>query len=139
MRPMTALSDQDDVRPGSDRAFGLVFAAFFAIVGLWPLVGAGTPRWWALAVSVAFAVVAIVRAALLAPLNLLWFRLGLLLHRVVTPLVMGAVFFLAVTPVALLMRALGKDPLRRARTDASSYWIARDPPGPVAGSLKDQF
>jgi hypothetical protein len=129
----------DGVRPGSDRNFGFVFAAVFALIGLLPLIGGHAPRWWALAVGAVFLAVALVRPAILAPLNVLWFRFGMLLHRVVSPVIMAVLFFATITPLAVLMRALGKDPLRLKRSTGTTYWIARDPPGPRAGSLKDQF
>ena len=78
----------------SDRSFGLVFAAVFSIIAGWPLVHWQSPRWWGLVVATAFAVVALVRPQLLHPLNRVWLALGRLLHKIVSPLVMGAVFFL---------------------------------------------
>lgn len=76
----------------------------------------------------------------LAPLNRLWARFGALLHRIVSPVALAILFFIVVTPIALLMRILGKDPLRmRLDPNAKSYWIVRDPPGPKSESLKDQF
>ena len=125
---------------GSERAFGVVFAAVFAAIGLWPLVAGGAVRAWALGVGVAFFVVALARPALLRPLNRLWFRFGLLLNRIVNPLVMGLLFFLTVTPIGLVMRALGKDPLRlRFDRGARSYWIERQPPGPAPETMRQQF
>ena len=77
---------------------------------------------------------------LLAPANRLWMKFGLLLHRVTNPLIMGLLFYLTVTPTALIMRALGKDPLSlRLDPEARTYWIDRDPPGPSAESMTDQF
>lgn len=116
----------------SDRGFGLVFAAVFGVIGAWPLLGGGAPRLWALVAAAAFLAVAAAAPRLLAPLNRAWTRFGLLLGRIVTPLVMGLLFYGMVTPMGLAMRALGKDPLRR-RFDraAASYWIARRPPGPA--------
>jgi hypothetical protein len=127
------------LRPGSDRNFGFVFAAVFGLIGLFPLLGGTSPLLWALVVSAAFLGVALVRPVLLAPLNLVWFRFGMLLHKIVSPVVMAFLFFVTITPLALLMRALGKDPLRLRRSEAASYWIARNPPGPASGSLRDQF
>jgi hypothetical protein len=133
-------SRQEEIQGSSDRSFGLVMAAFFALVALWPLVGAHGPRWWAMAVAAAFGLAAWLRPAALAPLNTLWMKLGLLLSRVVTPVVLGLLFFVTVTPIALLMRLLGKDPLRLRRDpDATSYWITRSPPGPESSSMKNQF
>lgn len=128
------------VEMGSNRSFGLVFAGFFTIVAVLPVLGGHAPRWWALAVGAVFAGLALAAPALLRPLNRLWFRFGLLLHQVVTPVVMGVLFFLTVTPLGLLMRATGKDPMRLRRDPAAaSYWIVRTPPGPSADSMKQQF
>jgi hypothetical protein len=129
-----------EVKQGSDRAFGLVFAAFFALIGLWPLIGGEGVRGWAIGLALAFLLVALSRPALLNPLNRGWFLFGLLLHRIVNPLVMGLLFFGTVMPIGLLMRLFGKDPLRlKFDSTAESYWITRDPPGPAAGGMKNQF
>ena len=128
------------VERGSDRTLGLVFGAFFLIIGSWPLIGGNAVRVWAIVVAAAFLAAAGVRPAVLAPLNRAWTWIGLLLHRVVSPVVLGAVFFLVVTPTGLLMRALGKDPLRlRLDRSAGSYWIERRPPGPAPDSMRNQF
>jgi len=133
-------SREDEVKQGSDRSFGFVFAGFFAIVGLWPLIDGLDPRWWALAVAVGFAVMAAVAPRVLAPLNRLWHQFGLLLHRVVSPVALGLAFYLAVTPTGLIMRLLGKDPLRlKFDREASSYWIKREPPGPDPDGMPRQF
>ena len=84
-------------RAGSDRSFGLIFAAFFAIVGLWPAVHGVAPRLWAVGVAALFALVAFVAPGVLAPLHRLWLRLGLILHHIVNPIVMGLVYVAAVT------------------------------------------
>jgi hypothetical protein len=129
-----------DLKPGSDRNFGFVFAAVFALISCWPLIHGEAPRWIGLGFAAAFGVAAVARPSLLRPLNLAWFRFGLLLHRVVSPLVMGLVFFLCITPMAWLMRLRGKDPLGLARgSEAKSYWIVREPPGPSPTSLRNQF
>ncbi|MBS0593678.1 MAG: hypothetical protein JSR84_09440 [Proteobacteria bacterium] len=130
----------EEVRGSSDRAFGFVFAGVFAIIGLLPLILGGRLRLWAVGLAIAFAAVALVMPQLLAPANRLWTRFGLLLHRVVSPLALGIMFFVAITPTGLLMRLFGKDPLRlRFERDRPSYWIDRVPPGPAPQSLKDQF
>ncbi len=121
------------VAAGSNRSFGVVFAVVFALLGLLFHFG------W-LAVAAAFAVMAFFTPAWLAPLNRLWFRFGMLLHHVVNPIVMGFLFFVVILPIALLVRAFGKDPLRLKRdAQASTYWIAREPPGPAPGSMRKQF
>lgn len=128
------------VQMGSERSFGVVFAVLFAIIALWPLTGEGAVRLWALAVAGAFLVAALVAPQLLKPLNRVWFKLGMLLHHVVTPVVMGLLFFLTVTPTGVIMRALGKDPMRLRRDPAArSYWIDRVPPGPAPETMKNQF
>jgi predicted membrane metal-binding protein len=123
----------------SDRSFGFVFAAVFAIVGAWPLLRGGTPRWGTFAIAVVFAVIALTQPRMLRLLNHAWQFVGMLLHRVMSPLVMSAIFFLCVTPIAVIMRLRGKDVLSLKRhPDLSSYWITCDPP-PNAESMKRQF
>jgi predicted membrane metal-binding protein len=134
------LSRKSDVQIGSERSFGLVFAAVFAVIGLWPLLSFDAPRLWAIAVSLAFAVVAVIVPGWLKPLNHLWFKFGMLLHKVVTPVILAVVFFLTVTPIGWIMRLLGKDLLTlRFDAAADTYWKTRTPPGPAQGSLQDQF
>ena len=125
---------------GSDRAFGAVFTAVFAAVGLFPLLDGVPPRVWALALAGAILAVTLVRARWLAPFNRVWLGFGNVLHRVVSPLVMGLLFYAVVTPTGLAMRALGKDPLRLRRDPAAeTYWIHRVPPGPARDSMINQF
>ena len=125
---------------GSDRSFGLVFAAFFAVVALLPAIHGAPVRWWALVAAGAFAAAALFVPRALHPLNRLWLALGLLLHRLVNPVVMAVMFYGAILPMALLLRALGKDLLRLKREpQAASYWIAREPPAPAPGSMSKQF
>jgi hypothetical protein len=135
-----SVTPRDKVESGSPRSFGLVFGGFFVVVGLLGWYRAGAPRVWPFALAAAFVVVALVAPRLLAPLNRLWFRFGLALHGVTTPVIMGLVYFGALVPLALVMRALGKRPLQLGRdADAPTYWIARDPPGPARGSMAKQF
>lgn len=128
------------VRVGSDRNFGLVFAVVFAIIALAPFYRTGTVRWWAIAAGAAFLIAAFMAPRLLRPLNLLWFKLGLLLHHIINPIVMAVLFFGAFVPMGLLVRALGKDLLRlNFDRAATSYWIPRDPPAPPPGGMTKQF
>jgi fermentation-respiration switch protein FrsA (DUF1100 family) len=131
----------EETAGGSERSFGLVMAAFLAIVGLLPLShGSRSLHWWALGLAAAFALAAFFWTAPLKPLNWLWFRLGHLLHRLVSPLVIGLVFFFAVLPTALILRALGKDHLRLRRDPTSaSYWVERNPAQADPDSMKNQF
>ena len=124
----------------SPRGVGFVFAAVFALIGLWPLVGGEAARVWALVLAAAFLVLALIRPSLLSPLNRLWLSLGAVLHRIVNPLVMGLMFFAVITPTALILRLMGKDLLhRRFSPDEGSYWIPREPPGPEPQSMRNQF
>lgn len=134
------LKRKDDVKMGSERAFGLVFAVVFAIVGLLPLVHDGQIRIWALGVAAAFVVVALVYPRALKPLNILWFKFGLLLYKITNPIVMGGMYYIAIVPIGLLMKVFGKDPLNRSfDPNVKSYWIDREPPGPEPSSMKRQF
>lgn len=124
----------------SDRSFGLVFAAFFLIIALIPLLHGNGARLWAIGLSLICGVIALVIPNILAPLNRIWTRLGLLMHRIVNPIALGIIFFGVVTPIGLLMRLFDKDPLRlRLDKAATSYWIVRTPPGPAPDSFINQF
>lgn len=128
------------VRGSSNRSFGLIFAAFFCVIALLPLFSGGEVRPWALVAAAVFAAIALAMPSILAPLNKAWMRLGLLLHRVVNPIVLGLMFLVAIVPIGLLMRLSGKDLLRlKFSRDASSYWIIREPKGPDPRSLNRQF
>ena len=128
------------IEGSSDRVFGLVFAGVFSVVALWPLVQGEAIRLWAMLVAVAFLVLAIASPRSLSQLNRLWMRLGLLMGRVVSPVAIGIVYYLTVVPTGLIMRALGKDPLRlRFERELPSYWIKREPPGPNPKTMNDQF
>jgi len=125
---------------GSERGFGFVFATAFALVGAWPTWSGGAPRWWALALGAAFLLAAVLAPRILGPLNTGWLAFGRLLHRLVSPLVLGMLFYLTVVPTGVAMRLLRKDPLRlRFDRDARSYWLERKPPGPPPESLRNQF
>jgi hypothetical protein len=134
------LGRREAVHIGKDRSFGIVFAVVFTVVGLWPLIDGDPVRLWSLGIAAAFLAIAIVRPALLHPLNRAWMAFGRMLHAIVSPVALGVVFYLAVWPTALFARLTGKDPLRR-RFDptADSYWIDREPPGPDPESMRNQF
>jgi hypothetical protein len=132
--------EEEVVKTSSDRTFGYVFAGFFGLVAIFSFVTGGH-RWpyW-LAGALIFAAVAVIRPGVLAPLNKVWMRIGLVLHMIVSPLILGLLFYVFVTPVGLLMRLFGKDPLRlRMDPQADSYWIRRDPAGPAGDSFTNQF
>lgn len=134
------LTGDHPITGSSDRSFGVVITVALTGVGLFPLLNGEPPRWWSLAVAGVMLVVTLVRAELLAPFNRVWFRFGLFLHRVVNPVIMAVIYFAVVTPTGLIMRAVGKDPLRLRRDpNAESYWIHRTPPGPEPESMTNQF
>ena len=134
------LTRDSTVEGPSDRNFGLVFTAVFLLIGVVPLAFGHAAHLWSLIVAAAFGAVSMLAPGLLAPLNRLWARFGLLLHKIVSPIVLGIMFFLVITPMGLVMRLFGKDPLRlRIDRGASTYWIGRTPPGPPADSFIDQF
>lgn len=134
------LRRDEDVPRASERSFGVLFAVVFAIVALWPLLSGGTPRTWAGVLAAGFAALAVVRPQILKPLNSAWLALGGVLHRIVSPLVLGLIYIIAVVPTGFFLRVSGRDPLRlKLDRNATTYWQQRDPPGPPPGSLKDQF
>jgi saxitoxin biosynthesis operon SxtJ-like protein len=117
----------------SNRKFGWTFAILFLVFG-------ALAHPWMMAVGAALAVITMTRAHWLAPLKHAWMKLGDLLNRVVSPVVMAVIFFVVFTPVALVMRAMGRDALaRRYEPAAPSYWKRRDPPGPAEDSFKNPF
>jgi len=125
------------IKISSNRSFGLVFFVVFLIVALWPLKYEEDIRLWSLALSIIFFILGIINSKLLTPLNKLWFRFGILLGSIVSPIVMGIVYFLVVVPVGILMRLLGKDLLKKNKiANASTYWIKRDK---QHGTMKKQF
>jgi hypothetical protein len=128
------------VETSSDRSFGLVFAAVFAILAAYNGWHGGVIWPYCLAVAIGFLAVALIRPKSLALLNRLWTRLGLIMGMIVSPIILALMFFLVVTPVGVLMRLTGKDPLRlRPHSGTGSYWIVRDPPGPAGDSMGEQF
>lgn len=134
------LARGDAVKAGSPRMFGIVFAVVFALIGCWPLIGGEVVRIWAIVAAVLFLTFAIFKPRALAPLNRLWFRFGMFLHKIVNPIVMGLLFYATVTPVALAMRLAGKDSLRlKFDRSARTYWIDRTPPGPAPETMRRQF
>ncbi len=128
------------VKGSSNRAFGAVFTAVFLIVALWPLASGHTPRGWALAISGLLLLITVATPSWLTVPNRLWMKFGLLLHRVISPVVLAFLFYIVVTPTGLIMRAFGMDTLRLRRDDlAQSYWLKREPPGPEPDGMSNQF
>jgi hypothetical protein len=129
------------VESSSDRSFGFVMAGVFTLVAVLPALHGpiSSIRWWAAVLAAAFLALALWWSESLRPLNRLWSKFGLFLSKIIGPVVLALLFYAIVTPVGFLVRAFGKDPLRLRRDGTTSYWIVRQPPGPVPGSMKDQF
>ena len=130
-----------DVKMGSERGFGIVFCVVFLVIGLFPLISGNQVRWWSIAIAAVFLVLAYVRPSLLRPLNVLWFKFGMLLSKIMTPIVMGLLFVITFVPMGLIVRYIARADLLRLKLDpeADSYWIRRTPPGPEPSSMKNQF
>ena len=126
----------DKVKIGSNRSFGIVFFIVFLIVGTYPIFFQGELRIWSLIVSIIFLLLGIINSRFLSPLNLLWFKFGMLLGRIVSPIVMGLVFFLVVTPTGMIMRILNKDLLRLKKKNIKTYWIEKSS---IKSDMKNQF
>jgi len=134
------LSRSEQITVGSNRNFGFVIAAVFAIVcGVQLWLGSSLYWAWLLAAGV-FAALAVLMPRVLQPLNILWFRFGISLHHIVTPMILGLMFFLVITPIGILLRVIGNRPLNlRFDRGSRTYWIPRDPPGPPPESFPNQF
>src|SRR5262245_18881721 len=132
-------SREEPPLPGSDRRFGWVMAGALALLSLLNRWHLGQVWPWPLSAAALFALAAWIRPSMLHPLNRLWMKFGLLLHKIVNSIVMGLIFYGAILPTGLVMRLRGKDLLRLKRVpDAESYWISRTP-GPAPETMKDQF
>jgi Saxitoxin biosynthesis operon protein SxtJ len=125
---------------GSERSFSLTFFIVFGIVAAWPLTSGGQPRFWAFGVALVFPILGYVKPALLRPLNVAWFRLGLLLGAIMTPVVMALLYLTTFLPTSFVLRFMGKDLLSLKREpDRASYWVTREKPGPDQGTMSRQF
>ena len=125
------------IKISSNRNFGLVFFIVFLIVGLWPLTYENPIRIWSVIISLIFLILGLMKSKLLTPLNILWFKFGMILGAIVAPIIMGVVFFLVVTPIGLVMRIMGKDILnKKYDKNKKTYWISRYK---NMGSMKKQF
>lgn len=134
------LDNQHVIKTASDRSFGLWFAGIFLAIALFIWYKSGNLKIWLLVLSAVFGLLGATQPSLLAPFNRVWTKLGLLMGKIVSPIVMGVLFFLMVTPMGLFMRLAGKDLLRlKFQPGDKSYWIPRDPPGPDPQTLSKQF
>ena len=126
----------DDVKISSNRSFGIVFFTVFLLIALYPLMFSGEVRLWSLIISFTFLALGLLNSRILYPLNKLWFNFGIFLGKLISPLIMGLIFFLVVTPIGLIMRLLGKDVLNLKYNKNKSYWIKKNGP---KSKMKNQF
>ena len=126
----------DDVKISSNRSFGIVFFVVFLLIALYPLINGENIRIWSAVISLIFLVLGLLNSKFLTPLNKLWFKFGIFLGKIISPVVLGIIFFLVVTPIGLLMRLLGKDLLNLRYNKNKSYWIEKSGP---KSKMKNQF
>ena len=128
--------EKKQIKISSNRSFGIVFFIFFLAVSLWPLTNGENIRLSFLTISIIFLILGIVNSKILTPLNKLWFKFGLFLGKIVSPIVMGIIFFFVVTPTGIIMRLIRKDLLNLKKNNSSSYWIEKQNEN---NSMKNQF
>ena len=130
------MNKNSDLKIGSNKSFGIVFFIVFLIIALYPLVNDEELRIWSLIISLFFLILGSINSKILTPLNKIWFKFGILLGRIVSPIIMGVIFFLVVTPIALIMRIIGKDLLNLKFNKDKSYWTQKTGP---KSKMKNQF
>ena len=126
----------DEIRLSSNRSFGIVFFIVFLIIAIYPLLNEGEIRLWLLIISIIFLILGLLNSIFLTPLNKIWFKFGILLGKIISPLVMVIIFFLVVTPTGILMRILKKDLLNLKFNKKTTYWIEKNDP---KSRMKNQF
>ena len=130
------MKKNNDIKIGSNRSFGIVFFIVFLLIAIYPLSNNEEIRLWSLFLSFLFLVLGIFNSKILSPLNKIWFKFGIFLGKIISPIVMGIIFFIVVTPIGLLMRLLKKDLLNLKFTNEYSYWIEKNGPKSI---MKNQF
>jgi len=126
----------DDIKISSNRSFGIVFFIVFILIAFYPLINQEEIRIWSVLISLLFLILGIINSKILTPLNKVWFKFGIFLGKIISPIVMGLIFFLVVTPIAFLMRMLKKDLLNLKFSKNNSYWIEKTDP---KSTMKNQF
>ena len=126
----------DEIKISSNRSFGIVFSVVFLIIAFYPLIYNEEIRIWSFLISLIFLILGLINSILLTPLNKIWFKFGIFLGKIVSPIVMGVIFFLVVTPIGLMMRVAGKDLLNLKFNKKNSYWVEKDGP---KSKMKNQF
>ena len=126
----------DDIKTGSNRSFGIVFFVVFLFIAIYPLINGDEIMLWSLIISLIFLLLGLINSKILTPFNKLWFKFGIFLGKIISPLVMGIIFFLVVTPIGLLMRLLNKDLLNLKFNNNRTYWIEKTE---LKSKMKNQF
>ena len=126
----------NDIKIGSNRSFGLVFFVVFFIISIYPILNNGDIRIWSLILSFVFLILGLLNSKILSPLNKIWFKFGIFLGKFISPIIMGLIFFVVVTPIGLLMRVLRKDLLNLKFSNHKSYWIEKKGP---ESKMRNQF
>ena len=126
----------DNIKIGSNRSFGIVFFIVFLLIAFYPLTYSGDIGIWYAIISLIFLVLGLLDSKILTPLNKIWFKFGMLLGRIISPFIMGIIFFLVVTPIGLIMRILGKDLVNLKYNNNKTYWIEKTGP---KSKMKNQF
>ena len=125
------------INKSSNRSFGIVFFIVFLLIGFYPFLNQQDLRIWALIISLVFLILGVIDSKILTPLNKIWFKFGIFLGKIISPLIMGLIFFLVVTPTGIVMRILGKDLLNlKFKKNMKSYWIEKTGP---KSKMKNQF
>ena len=126
----------DDIKISSNKSFGIVFFVVFLLIAIYPLTHGGNIRIWSGIISLIFLVLGLLNSGILTPLNKIWFKFGIILGKIISPLIMAIIFFLVVTPTGLIMRILRKDILNLKYNQNKSYWIEKEGP---KSKMKNQF
>ena len=125
-----------DVKINSNKSFGIVFSVVFLIIAVYPLTNNEEIRIWSIILSLIFLVLGLTNSKILNPLNKLWFKFGIVLGKIISPIIMGIIFFLVVTPIGFIMRMFGKDLLNLKYNSNKTYWIEKTDP---KSKMKNQF
>jgi hypothetical protein len=137
-----SLTSEEIVKPPSEKSFGITFAVVFGLIAAWLYWRKHVPIWSVLSAAAAlfFLAAGFLTPQILRPLNLVWLKFGLILHKIVNPIVMGLLFYVVFTPMGFIMRLAGKDLLSLKRDSAAStYWTPRQTTSEIEASMKNQF
>ena len=125
-----------ETNTSSNRSFGIVFSIVFLIIAIYPLINDEDIRIWSLVVSIIFLILGYFKSTILTPLNSLWYKFGIFLGRIVSPIILGVIYFFIVTPTSILMRLFKKDLLNLKFSNNNSYWLEKQGP---KSKMKNQY